>query len=92
MLAVSAGFTYTWDASKPIGSRVDPALMTLDGVVIKSTGSYRVVASPFLAEGPILEDGTNRQSGTTEIDALVAHLVSSTPFATPATGRIVRLH
>jgi len=66
--------------------------MKLDGVVIESSGTYRVVASQFLAEGAILEDGTDRQAGTTEIDALVAHLGSSTPFATPATDRIVRLH
>ena len=92
MLAVSAGFTYTWDAAKPVGSRVDPALMKLDGTVVKSTGTYRVVASQFLAEGAILEDGTDRQSGTTEIDALVSHLGSSTPFETPTTDRIVRLH
>ena len=92
MLAVSAGFTYTWDAAKPVGSRVDPALMKLDGAAVRPTGAYRVVASQFLAEGAILEDGTDRQSGTTEIDALVSHLGSSAPFVTPATDRIVRLH
>jgi 5'-nucleotidase len=92
MLAVSAGFTYTWDAAKPVGSRVDPALMKLDGAAIRPTGAYRVVASQFLAEGAILEDGTDRQSGTTEIDALVSDLGASARFDTPATDRIVRLH
>ncbi|KQR08633.1 multifunctional 2',3'-cyclic-nucleotide 2'-phosphodiesterase/5'-nucleotidase/3'-nucleotidase [Cellulomonas sp. Leaf334] len=49
ILQVSDGFTYTYTASAPLGSRV--GAMTLDGVPLDPAGTYRVSTNDFLANG-----------------------------------------
>ena len=37
VLQVSNGFTYTWDASRPIGDRVDPATIRIGGTPVTAS-------------------------------------------------------
>ena len=51
ILQVSEGFTYTWSASAPTGSKVDPATIELNGDAVDPAGTYRVTVNSFLADG-----------------------------------------
>lgn len=82
ILPVSAGFTYTWDASQPegaapgAGQRVVPGSMKLHGEPIDMARTYRVTVNNFMASGgdnfTVLKQGTSIQGG--EVDLVVAKL------------------
>ncbi|MEQ1517148.1 MAG: 5'-nucleotidase C-terminal domain-containing protein, partial [Usitatibacteraceae bacterium] len=96
LLGVSKGFTYTWDQGRPIGDKVVPGSMKLNGVPIDPALQYRVTANSFLAGGsegmnPFLE-GTDRQVGLLDLEALVAMISASSPYSPPPVGRLVRLN
>jgi 5'-nucleotidase len=78
VLQVSNGLTYTWSASGPLGSRVDPATIKINGVAVDPAGSYRVTVNSFLADGgdgfTELRNGTARLGGAVDLDALAAYL------------------
>ena len=96
MLQVSAGFSYTWDANAPVGSRVDASSIAIDGVVIEPDGRYRVAVNSFLADGgsgfSVLEEGTLRTAGEIDVDALVAYFARAGAVAPGAQDRITRLN
>ncbi len=96
ILQVSDGFTYTWDASLPIGDRVDPASIMLDGVVLDPATGYRVTVNSFLADGgdgfAILPSGTDRLGGEVDLDALVTYFGTNSPIAPGPQDRITRLN
>lgn len=93
ILQVSAGFTYSYSRSAPVGSRVDGAM--LDGVPVDPTRSYRVVVPSFLASGgdgfTVFTEGTDRLGGVEDLEALVAYFVASSPVSPPALDRITVL-
>ncbi len=95
MLQVSEGFTYTWDSSKPIGSRVDPLSITINGQVVALTATYRVTVNAFLADGgdgfKVLKSGTDRVAGGLDLDALLAWMAMRAPLTPAAAARITRL-
>jgi len=77
MLQVSNGFSYAWDAKRPVGSRV--LGITLDGKPLEDGETYRVVANNFLAEGgdnfPEFGKGRRRlETGLLDLDAFTEHL------------------
>ena len=96
VLQVSNGFTYTWDASRPIGDRVDPATIRINGTAISTSGSYRVTVNSFLADGgdgfAVLRDGTNRLGGAVDTDALEAYFRANSPVAPGPRNRITRVN
>ena len=51
VLQVSNGLTYTWSASGPLGSRVDPSTIKINGTTVDPAASYRVTVNSFLADG-----------------------------------------
>ncbi|MGI8514697.1 MAG: bifunctional metallophosphatase/5'-nucleotidase [Acidimicrobiia bacterium] len=67
ILQVSEGFTYTWDELGPIGDKVDPATIAINGVPIDLAASYRVTVNSCLADGgdrfTVLIGGTDRLGG-----------------------------
>ena len=73
VLQVSNGFSYTWNASGPACDKVDPASITIDGVPVNPTASYRVTVNSFLADGgdnfAVLAEGTDRLGGALDVDA-----------------------
>jgi 5'-nucleotidase len=83
ILQVSDGFTYTWDASQPDGSKVDASSIKIGGVTVASGTGYRVTVNSFLAVGGDnffeLVNGTNRLGGEVDLDALVTYFGDNTP-------------
>ena len=94
VLPVSAGFTYTWSASAPIGSKISN--MMLNGVALGMGTTYRVTANNFLAGGgddfPGFTVGTNQETGLDDLVALENYLAAHDPY-TPITSpdRITRI-
>jgi 5'-nucleotidase len=99
ILQVSADFAYTWDASKPIGSRVDVSSVLLGGVALDPAATYRVTMNNFLADGgdgfSAFKAGTDRAAGSLDVDALGAYVEANSsvaPLAPPTAMRITRLN
>jgi 2',3'-cyclic-nucleotide 2'-phosphodiesterase (5'-nucleotidase family) len=94
-LGVSAGVTYSWSASAPVGNRIDPASLMLNGQPIDPAASYRVTVNSFLADGgdgfTTLREGTDRTGGGVDLDALTAYLGANAPVAPPAANRVTPL-
>ena len=97
LLGVSSGFSFTWDAEKPIGSRVLADSMKLNGTVIKPDLQYRVAANSFIAGGSegltVMREGTERQVSVLDLEALTMYLAQSTinqPYTPPPTGQRIK--
>ena len=91
-LSVSAGFSFRYDPTKPVGQKIVEA--TLNGQPIIADQQYRVTMNSFLAGGgdgfSVFADGRDTQVSGQDVDALEAYLSGSTPITPPATDRIVR--
>ena len=96
LLGVSKGFTYTWDNARPRGEKVLPGSMKLNGTPMDAQLQYRVAANSFLAGGSegmgMFRDGTDRQVGVLDLEALVEMIAASSPVTPPSVGRITRLN
>ena len=93
ILQVSAGFTYTYDTTKPLGQRVSG--LALNGVAVDPAATYKVATNDFLANGgdgfTNLKGGTNRVTAPGfDVDALVAYLGTG-PIAPGPQDRIHKL-
>ncbi|MCA9866626.1 MAG: bifunctional metallophosphatase/5'-nucleotidase [Anaerolineae bacterium] len=95
ILQVSDGFTYSWSASAPAGSKVDIASIMINGVPINPTATYRVTVNSFLADGgdgfAVLVQGTDRLGGAVDTDALEAYFVTHSPVPPGPQNRITVL-
>ncbi|MEP7156226.1 MAG: bifunctional metallophosphatase/5'-nucleotidase [Betaproteobacteria bacterium] len=96
IMAVSNGFSYSWDSSKPAGEHIIASSMKLNGMPISPDLQYRVVANSFVAGGSegmsVFRDGTERQVGVLDLEALVAFLSANSPYTPPAVGRITKIN
>ena len=96
VLSPSASVTYTWNAANPVGSRIMPGSVMINGVPVVATSSYRVTVNSFLADGgdnfSVLPSGSDRLGGEVDTDAFNAYLGANSPLAPPALGRITRLN
>ncbi len=94
ILGVSQGFSYAWDASKPIGERVIAESMRLNGATMQQTLEYRVTANSFVAAGSegltVFREGRDRQISVLDLDALVEYLAVKSPYQPPAVGSRIR--
>ena len=95
VLQVSGGFTYTWSASGPLGSRVDPSTIKINGVTVDPAATYRVTVNSFLADGgdgfTILKSGTDRLGGDVDVDALGKYLGAHDPISPTPRDRITQV-
>ena len=93
-LGVSDGFSYTWDATQPVGSRVVAGSMTLNGTPIDLAATYRVGTINFLANGgdsfSAFTAGTNVLGGNEDLANLVAYF-GATPGLTSPADRVAGL-
>ncbi len=94
ILQVSAGFTYAWDAARPVGDRVPADGIMLNGRPIDPRAPYRVTVNSFLASGGdrflVLAQGIERQTGGSDRDALADYFAANSPVAPRELGRIRR--
>lgn len=92
ILQVSAGFSYTWSMSAPIGEKVVPDSVTLDGAPLVDDQEYRVTVNSFLAAGgdgfTVLGDGADPVGGTLDMDALTDYFAVNSPVSPPALDRV----
>ncbi|MBT2689683.1 5'-nucleotidase C-terminal domain-containing protein [Bacillus sp. ISL-47] len=90
-----SGFTYTWDDSQPRGKKVID-ITAEDGTKLDPGQSYSVAVNTYLAEGgdnfTVFRKGTNRETGPTDIEALVDYIQQlPQPFSTEIEGRIRKI-
>jgi 5'-nucleotidase len=94
ILSPSHNFTFTWSASAPEGSKVDPASMRLDGVPVDPAKRYRVTVNSFIAAGgdgfSVLPAAGERVGGMLDLDALQAYLRAHNPLVPPPLDRVHR--
>jgi 5'-nucleotidase len=79
ILQVSSSLSYAWDSTRPVGQRLVPGSLKVDGKPVEEGRTYRIVANNFLADGgdnfPALAKGVNRKdTGMRDLDALIAYL------------------
>jgi len=96
VLQVSRGFSYRWDASRPVGDRVLADSLTLNGVPLAAERQYRVVVSDFLGGGgdglTLLTQGVNRQIGKDQMEAVADYLGAHSPYMPLSLDRIGRVN
>ena len=70
--------------------------MKLNREPINPALQYRVAANSFLAGGSegmsMFLEGTDRQVGVLDLEALVAMISAGSPVTPPSVGRLVRLN
>lgn len=101
VLAVSAGFSYAWDAAQPGGAapgqgrRIVPGSMKFNGAPIESAQIYHVTVNNFLALGgdnfSVFAEGRQIAESETDLEVLMAYFRASGRVMPPALDRIVRL-
>jgi 5'-nucleotidase len=95
ILQVSQGFAFSWSASAPRGSKVDPSSITLNGVIVDPAANYRVTVNNFMAGGgdglAVLTEGKDPRTGPIDTDVLEAYTRANNPLATPQLGRVTLL-
>ncbi|WP_060887081.1 esterase-like activity of phytase family protein [Streptomyces caniscabiei] len=95
MLGVSKGLTYSFSRSAPVGDRVDPSSIELDGETLDPDATYRVTANTFLAAGgdgfTTFAEGTHTVGGGDDVTALTDYLTARSPVAPPGTDRVTEL-
>ena len=94
ILTPSAGFSYSYDRSRPVGDRI--VAMTLDGKPIDPAANYRVTVSNFLANGGDtfagFTAGRERTLGPVDIVAFEGWLQARPPRSAPAEPRVIDLN
>jgi 5'-nucleotidase len=90
---VSSGFTYSYNSTQPLGSRI--SAVTVNGTPIDPAATYRVTTNDFVANGgdgfTLMTGGTNRAVAPGfDVDSLAAYLGAG-PVAPGAANRITKL-
>ncbi|MEI5522123.1 esterase-like activity of phytase family protein [Streptomyces brasiliscabiei] len=95
MLGVSKGLTYSFSRSAPVGDRIDPSSIKLDGETLDPAATYRVTANTFLAAGgdgfTTFAEGANTVGGGDDITALTDYLTARSPVSPPGADRVTEL-
>ncbi|HEX8082522.1 MAG TPA: ExeM/NucH family extracellular endonuclease [Jatrophihabitans sp.] len=91
-LGISEGFTYTYDPRAAAGSRI--TAMWLNGTAIDPAASYSVTVNSFLAAGGdnfgVFAQGANKKdTGQTDLQAMVDYMDTHTPVSPDYTQRSV---
>jgi 5'-nucleotidase len=83
-LGLSRNVTYTYDPSRPQGSRITSVVV--DAAPLDVAATYTVATNSFLAAGgdnfTVFREGTNRKdSGLIDTDAFVNHFLANSPVS-----------
>jgi 5'-nucleotidase len=91
----SRGFAYTWDSTRPLGDRVVPGSIKLNGQPIEPADQLRVTVNHYLVDGgdgfTVLAAGTDRRFGIFDVAALDAYFGRNSPVSPGPLDRINRL-
>lgn len=94
ILQVSSNFSYQWDDRQPLGQKVVPGSVRIDGQALDVEKIYRITCNSFIAEGAeffsVFTQGKNRVVGMVDVQALEDYVKANSPIMPPASGRIVR--
>jgi 5'-nucleotidase len=96
ILQVSRGFSYAWRAGAPVGARVVPGSLALDGTPIAPDRRLRVTVNSFLASGGdsfgvFREHGRELRTGMMDIEAFERHVSALGTVAPAPAARIRRV-
>ncbi len=98
MLQPSRGFSYAWDAQRPVGQRIVADSLRLDGRALDSDARVRVTVNDFLAGGGdgfrVLRDASDASDSLLDIEALVNYLEresATRPLQPDRRARITRI-
>jgi 5'-nucleotidase len=90
ILQISASLHYSQTLSRPIGDRVSN--ITVNGVAVTPTATYRVSVNNFLAAGgdgfTVFAQGTDLAGGPIDLDAFTACLTAHPNLAPPPADRV----
>nr|MBP6766081.1 5'-nucleotidase C-terminal domain-containing protein [Rubrivivax sp.] len=96
VLHVSQGLSYSWDAARPIGQRLVPGSVRLNGQPLDPAAPVRVTVNAFLAGGgdsfPLLKEGKDAVTGIMDVDALELYLKANPTLVPGPLNRITRLN
>ena len=96
VMQVSDGFTYAWDATKPVANKVVAGSMVLNGKLIDPAATYRIAVSNFLGDGgdglTVFKQGQHHELGVADIEATETYLETHNPIAPPANKRVQRVN
>jgi 5'-nucleotidase len=94
ILQVSDGFTYSYDRSKPRGSRVDASSMRLHGRPVDLKMKYRVAMTDFLSTGgdnfTVFTESSDPVGLIQDAEALAAYIGRHSPIVPGPMDRITR--
>ncbi|MFI7233227.1 bifunctional metallophosphatase/5'-nucleotidase [Nonomuraea angiospora] len=94
-LAVSAGVRYAYDASRPVGDRVDPSKVLIGGTPLDAGRTYRVAALAYTLIGAdgfgALSGFTDPVRGSRDYEAFRAYFQANETVAPPALDRVTAL-
>jgi len=96
VLLVSQGFGYTWDKNGPIGQRIVPGSVRINGQPLDPAADVRITVNSFLASGgdsfPVLKQGRDRRTGIMDVDALELYVKAHPTLQPGVLDRITRLN
>jgi 5'-nucleotidase len=96
VLHVSQSLAYSWDASRPVGQRVLPGSVRLNGQPLDPAAAVRVTVNAFLAGGgdsfPLLKEGKDAVTGIMDVDALELYVKANPTLVPGPLNRITRLN
>ncbi len=96
VLHVSQGFSYTWDRNAPVGQRIVPGSVRLNGQPLDLQADVRLTVNSFLGGGgdnfPVLRQGRDRRTGMMDVDALELFVKANPTLVPGPLTRITRLN
>ena len=96
LMHVSKGFSYSWDASRPLGERVVPGSVKLNSQPLNPNANVRVTVNAFMAGGGdsfvMLKEGRDLRTGMMDVDALELYVRSNPTLAPGPLDRVQRLN
>jgi 5'-nucleotidase len=94
IMQVSSGFTYTYDATRPRGQRIDRSSVRINGAPLDPARTYRVVTNSFLwgagDELEALDRGSDPVTVGVDADVLASYISKHSPARPPEPDRIQR--
>jgi 5'-nucleotidase len=94
-LFISRGFSYSWDSRLPAGQRIVAGSVRLNGQPVLPEQRVRLAVNNFIADGgddfSVLRQGTDRQPGAIDVDALEAYLKANPGLRPDTQPRITKL-